>query len=164
MKFFKMKAILLGTVVGDGFDKEGRVITDMIIHVDPDNKGENGRYTNPIVTEDVAKKLELNKLAERVGEATQKDVVLMARGLDADASALISFDTEADRHAANADADDSVPQPTALSTRDTTNFSNREQVSGDVAGTADLDDGDAAPAPAATGRKRAAAADTAPAA
>lgn len=161
MKFFKMKAILLGTVVGSGFDKEGRVITDMIIHVDPDNKAENGRYSDPIVTEDVRNKLVFNKLAEDAGEATRLDVIAQARGLDQEAGSQITADVMAKRFEEHVDADDSVPQPTGLSTRETTNFPNRDQVSGDIAGLNDVDEADAAPAPAASSatKRKAASAD-----
>lgn len=149
MKFYKVNVILLGTVVGTGFNKMGETITDMIVHVDPDNKNENGRYKHPIVTEDVMKKLKAGHFIDDSQEVDLDDVKRWALGLDDGASALITRDTEAERHEEFMDADDSVKAPTGLSTRDTTNFPNRDLVAGDIAGTAPVDTSDAAPAPGA---------------
>lgn len=161
MKFYKVNVIALGTVVGAGFNKLGEVITDMIVHVDPDNTKEDGRYKHPIVTEDVKKKLEQNGFIDKAQEVDEDAVKRWALGLDDGASALITRDTEAERHEEFMEADESVKAPTALSTRDTTNFPNRDVVAGDIAGTAPADTSDAAPAPTA---RRAATKAAAPAA
>jgi hypothetical protein len=164
MKFYKVNVILLGTVVGSGFNKMGEVITDMIVHVDPDNTKENGRYKHPIVTEDVMKKLKANGFIDKSEEVDLDDVKRWALGLDDGASALITRDTEAERHAENMEADESVPGPTALSTRDTTNFPDRDLVAGDIAGKAPVDTSDAAPAPTTRTPAKPAKAATTPAA
>ena len=54
-----MIALAQGTVVG----------SIGIVHVDPDNHTEDGRYTHPVVPEDVAVQLEQARMAKRAEDA-----------------------------------------------------------------------------------------------
>lgn len=150
--FYRMNILKAGTVVGTGFDKEGRTISDTIVHVDPNNTAEKGRYSNPIVTEDVKRKLEMNKFAEVAEEVDEADVILWMRGLDKGLASLITADTEAKRFKGVQKAEGTIDPTTNLSTRETVNFPNRDQVSGGDAGLVQhSDDDDAAPAPGGEG-------------
>ena len=145
-KLILMKAKMLGTVVDAGSN---------IIHVDPDNKGEKGRYTDPIVDEQAAKALEMGGFAERVkgsDEELAKKIALRQAGI-ADDATLVDAGTEAARVEENADAENSTDLlATNLSTRDSVNFPPAQNVRGDIVGTADESDEDAPPAPTRTPR------------
>jgi hypothetical protein len=131
-----MKALAVGTVV----DAQSN-----IIHVDPDNKLEKGRYTDPIVDEVAAKKLVEGNLAERVkgtDEELAKKIALRQAGFEE-----LSADTEAARVEDNAEAEGSTDLvTTALSTRDSVNFPPAQGVRDGVTGAADENDADAPPA------------------
>jgi hypothetical protein len=131
-----MKALAVGTVV----DAQSN-----IIHVDPENKLEKGRYSDPIVDEAAAKKLEEGQLAERVkgsDDELAKKIVLRQAGFEP-----LTADTEAGRVEENAGAEDSTDLVnTALSTRDSVNFPLAQGVRDGVTGLADENDADAPPA------------------
>jgi hypothetical protein len=137
-----MKAKAVGTVV----DAQSN-----IIHVDPDNKNEKGRYTDPIVDEVAAKKLEDAGFAERVkgtDEEIAKMIVLREAGFGVDA------ENEAKRVEENAGADEEIgTQTAALSTRDSVNFPPDQGVRDGVDGSADQNDDDAPPATTGRGGK-----------
>lgn len=152
----QMKALLLGTVVGDQVNSVGDVNSNCIVHVDPDNKRENGRYSDPLVTEDVARKLEAAEFAERVGEVDFVPGVPLSSGVSADAAAeRVKAVSEID-----ADVAGSV---SGLDTHNSVNFVDGDKMRGGVQATDPVedvegDDADAAPAPLTAAQKKAAAA------
>lgn len=127
MDLFKMKAVAVGTVVGDGVDLKGNLMSGVIHHVDPDNDGENGRYSNPIVTADVRKKLEMGGFAKAVGRATMKDFHYPDP---------IDASVEAERVEEFAEQDAEERMPAALDTRNSVNFPHGDIVRGGVIGLA----------------------------
>jgi hypothetical protein len=145
MKLVQMKALLLGTVVGDHWNSLGEITNNSIVHVDPNNKLEEGRYTDPIVTQDVAKKLEDAGFAKRVKDVRFEKGIVYMDGAPGNA------DEAAERLAQFREADTDHQQPAALDSRETVNFPDRAAVSGGAGGGEDtlLNDVDAAPVPRA---------------
>lgn len=146
MDLVKMKAKVLGTVVGDVVNAQGEVNSGCIVHVDPDNHLEEGRYSDPLVTEDVAKKLENAGFAERVGTAKLEKGFLIS-GTDASAAA------DRVKQAAGIDADAPGYGVSGLDTSQSIAFPAGDASrtgAGPVADDADLDEEgeDAPPAPA----------------
>jgi hypothetical protein len=142
-----MNALLVGTVVGPQVNSAGEPVGDQIIHVDPNNDAENGRYSRPVVTEEVAQLLEKNGFAERAkGRADSR---VAPRDVRSELEAEIDAGLE-DRLAEVIDADNEHLQPSALSSRQLVNFQNGDQIrggAGPAPGTPTFDDdGDDAPA------------------
>lgn len=84
----RMIALASGTVTG----------SVGIVHVNPDSRRENGRYSHPEVPEDVAVKLEARKLAKRAdgldaqGKSADVAATFTGQGALADASSLVQGD------------------------------------------------------------------------
>lgn len=133
MKLIQMKAVNVGTVVADAVSPIGEVNTGCIVHVDPASVLENGRYSDPLVTEDAAKKLEAGQFAVRVGEVEfTPGVPLSALG----AITPINADVAAEQVAefAEFDADGPGFGVSGLDTRDSVAHPDGARIRGGVEG------------------------------